>query len=93
MAKSMRRKRKMLLRKHGGIFSHIIVDGISLPKWIIPCSYCNKELFGYSQMTVDHIIPISKGGGNKADNLCIACHECNYAKADKLLVDFLGKVE
>lgn len=38
--------------------------------------------------TVDHIIPVAKGGNPSAlDNLQLAHRVCNRAKSDKLLVD------
>lgn len=37
--------------------------------------------------TVDHIIPLSKGGKNTADNLQLAHWTCNRQKSDKLASD------
>ena len=39
---------------------------------------CEFEL-----MTIDHIIPKSKGGNNSLENLQPMCHTCNTKKADK----------
>jgi 5-methylcytosine-specific restriction endonuclease McrA len=36
-------------------------------------------------MTIDHGVPVSKGGKSDLDNLKIACYPCNYKKADKTL--------
>lgn len=46
------------------------------------CAYC-----GQRGTTVDHIVPRSRGGSNKWDNLITACRTCNAAKDDKLLVE------
>lgn len=46
------------------------------------CSYC-KNLA--SPPHVDHVVPVSKGGANDDDNLCVACGPCNSAKRDKSL--------
>ncbi|MBP7497975.1 MAG: HNH endonuclease [Bacteroidales bacterium] len=43
--------------------------------------YAKKET-GDVMMTVDHIIPSSKGGSNKNDNLQTMCKICNEKKAD-----------
>lgn len=43
------------------------------------CAKCGKEL-NMSNMTVDHIIPLSKGGTNKEYNLIAMCKKCNKEK-------------
>lgn len=35
-------------------------------------------------MTIDHVIPRSKGGPNAQWNLRVACKACNKAKADNM---------
>lgn len=49
-----------------------------------PCSYC-----GGKSETIDHIIPIAKGGTHDVTNLTGACAKCNSAKGDKNLLVFL----
>ena len=47
------------------------------------CHYCQKKLLN-SDATVDHIIPISRGGNRlDANNLVAACRSCSSAKKDK----------
>jgi len=38
-----------------------------------------------SRLSVDHKIPISKGGTNEPGNLQTACRTCNSVKGDKIL--------
>lgn len=53
------------------------------------CAYCGermvspKKLNHPRRLTLDHIIPRSKGGGNAINNLVAACRACNEAKADE----------
>jgi 5-methylcytosine-specific restriction endonuclease McrA len=45
------------------------------------CQYCGSQ----SNLTLDHVIPVSKGGGNTWENIVCACNKCNQTKGDKLL--------
>ena len=56
-----------------------------LEKFERKCSYCGKENI---PLEVEHIIPKSRGGSNKVDNLCIACHGCNQKKNNKTAEEF-----
>ena len=49
------------------------------------CAYCGDEA-----VSVDHIIPKSKGGKDEAENVVPCCSVCNSAKLNKDLVDFLN---
>jgi len=46
------------------------------------CQYCQKK-FHPSDLTLDHIIPQSKGGRGTWDNLVASCGPCNHRKADR----------
>lgn len=45
------------------------------------CQYCGAK----EDLTLDHIIPSSKGGTNDWENLTTACKRCNLRKGDKFL--------
>ena len=54
------------------------------------CKYCGKRNLlkdttsRHKLATIDHIIPLSKGGPRyDKDNLAVACSSCNQKKADK----------
>lgn len=47
------------------------------------CQICGKPL-KYESFTIDHIIPISRGGKNEPGNYRCACEKCNTYKADRL---------
>lgn len=36
----------------------------------------------YAYPTIDHRIPLARGGTNTLDNVCLACDECNNFKND-----------
>lgn len=46
------------------------------------CQYCGQQ-FPVSELTYDHLVPRSKGGVTKWENIVTACIPCNAAKADK----------
>lgn len=48
------------------------------------CSICGEHIDYFSESTIDHVIPKSKGGSNKMSNLKIAHAYCNRKKGNKL---------
>lgn len=53
------------------------------------CGYCKKSLTTKTA-TIDHIQPVSKGGGIfDKSNMMICCHKCNQLKRDLRLDEFL----
>ncbi len=56
------------------------------------CQYQQKCRAGKNQrLEMDHIIPKSQGGATRIDNLITACHNCNKAKDNYSLEQFLAK--
>lgn len=53
----------------------------------LTCTYCLKPII-FGKDTIDHKIPISRGGTNKKENLTIACRSCNCTKMDKTPEEF-----
>lgn len=48
------------------------------------CAYCGDS-FTSSNLSRDHIIPVSRGGENKWMNVVTACKGCNSRKSNKTL--------
>ncbi|MGB1014204.1 MAG: HNH endonuclease [Nannocystaceae bacterium] len=52
------------------------------------CSYCGCDLSlrknAPDRATLDHVVPLSRGGLDAPENWALACAKCNAAKADKL---------
>ena len=48
------------------------------------CAYCGS----LNDITLDHVKPVSKGGGTTVDNIIPACRSCNSRRRDKELKDF-----
>ncbi|MGH9406228.1 MAG: HNH endonuclease [Terriglobia bacterium] len=47
------------------------------------CQFCGGVLPA-SELTLDHVIPRSRGGRTDWDNLVACCHRCNNLKGDRL---------
>lgn len=49
------------------------------------CAHCGVLLDRYTNLSVDHVIPLNKGGTNEPENLTVLCEECNKLKSDMIL--------
>jgi 5-methylcytosine-specific restriction endonuclease McrA len=47
------------------------------------CFYCADKA-----QTLDHVIPISKGGSHGVGNLVPACNHCNFSKAGRTIMEW-----
>jgi hypothetical protein len=47
------------------------------------CFYCQRELNPFEDFTVDHVIPISKGGQEVINNYVPSCRSCNSKKGNR----------
>ena len=51
------------------------------------CLCCGKKLeLGDEDCTIDHVIPLSRGGTNDIDNLVTLCFDCNSYKSNDIYV-------
>lgn len=51
------------------------------------CYYCEKD-FLPGDLTMDHIVPIIRGGKSVKNNLVPACKECNNQKKHSLPIEW-----
>ena len=50
------------------------------------CLYCGQTFF-ISELTRDHVHPVSRGGRDVWENVVTACRRCNQHKGNRLLQD------
>jgi 5-methylcytosine-specific restriction endonuclease McrA len=50
------------------------------------CQYCGDPK-PPGELTLDHVVPRSRGGSSSWENLVACCHECNRKKGNRLLVE------
>lgn len=47
------------------------------------CAYCKRKFTAKLPATIDHVVPLSKGGLHTISNLVLACKPCNCSKREK----------
>lgn len=55
------------------------------------CALCGKFV-RFDQFTIDHIIPLAKGGTNDRNNLQCTCKRCNAMKQDFSQDEFIDRM-
>ena len=49
------------------------------------CEYCRSQLrYATQPFSLEHIVPLARGGSSEADNLALACQGCNNHKFTKI---------
>ena len=51
------------------------------------CYYCHQKV-GMAELTMDHIVPLSRGGKSKKGNIVAACKSCNNKKNSLLPIEW-----
>jgi 5-methylcytosine-specific restriction endonuclease McrA len=74
----LRLKKKVITIKRGVRFSRLNV----YTRDNFTCMYCGDRL-GCSELTFDHVLPRSRGGKTRWDNIVTACHDCNRRKGNR----------
>ena len=46
------------------------------------CQFCGR-IFPCSELTLDHVVPRSRGGRSSWENLVACCYRCNNSKGDR----------
>lgn len=90
--------RNYKLRKRNALGTHTAED-IQLQirsqtdkKGKLRCWWCAKVIPAEQTYHVDHVIPLSRGGSNAPENLCISCAHCNLSKFNHLPQEWKGRL-
>ena len=71
----MRAELRDLFYKTGGVCAYC------RRQTALPAFHANRERI---RATLDHRVPLSRGGAMRGDNLVLACNKCNNEKGDML---------
>ena len=52
------------------------------------CHYCGKK-FSKEELTMDHIVPVARGGKSIKGNVVVSCAACNQSKGLSTPVDII----
>jgi len=78
-AKEQRRRTRL---KNNGVY--LVTEKEMQKMYASKCFYCKVA----DATTVDHVVPIAKGGTHSIGNLLPACRPCNESKKAKLLIEW-----
>jgi len=84
----MKRERNLVVGHHFGEWIELLKKHDNI------CFYCGVRMTktpGIKQRTRDHILPISRGGSDKLENIVPACRSCNSKKGKLTIDEFLKK--
>ncbi len=51
------------------------------------CFYCSRK-FKFNNLTMDHLVPLARGGKSTKDNLVPSCKSCNSKKKSMLPLEW-----
>lgn len=58
----------------------------------LACAYCGHSVENGATLSLDHVMPHSKGGGNHESNLVTCCTRCNASRGNRGLRAFCRAV-
>lgn len=56
------------------------------------CHYCGKK-FSREELTMDHVVPVVRGGKSTKGNVVVCCKECNNKKKYLTPVEMILQME
>lgn len=75
-------------RKANAEGSHTLKEWRALVRRYEGYCLCCKKHFGFDRLTLDHVVPLAKGGSDYIANAQPLCQSCNAAKSDHHATDY-----
>lgn len=77
-------KRRAMIRDNG---AYSITRKETLKLYNTACTYCGN----LDNITIDHIVALSRGGSHSIGNITSACKSCNFSKGSKTIMEWKKK--
>lgn len=61
--------------------------------WEDICILCGELISNFDSVTFEHIIPASKGGDNKSNNIAVSHYQCNQVRENRSLIEGIRLVQ
>lgn len=87
--RALKIKRRAKIKRAGGSFTGEDITA-QRQRQKNCCYWCQCSLKAGHH--IDHIWPLSKGGSNGPENICLACPTCNLTKNAKTPMEFAGRL-
>lgn len=91
LPKLLTRNRRRRARELSAPGTFTATDWLALVARSPVCHWCRRSWTKKRRPTHDHVIPLSKGGGNAPENSVCACLGCNTSKNDRLINPITGQ--
>ena len=76
------------LNRRDGWFVRINREKLALlRRYDFKCGYCGAD-FADTDLSIDHLMPLCRGGSDVIENLIPSCISCNCSKRDKTLEEY-----
>lgn len=56
------------------------------------CYHCSQK-FLKTELTMEHLIPVARGGKSNKKNVVVSCKACNFSKGHKFKVEMLLDID
>lgn len=81
------RRKHRAAEQADGSLDHTVVGGMFAARG--RCPYCERKLTAQNK-SLDHMVPLSRGGSHGIHNVVICCRSCNLRKHDMAFADWIG---
>jgi 5-methylcytosine-specific restriction endonuclease McrA len=79
------KNRRKARKRNAGVFQVSGADWLRLcVRYRFCCAYCRQR----KPLTMDHVIPLSRGGRHSLGNLLPACASCNSSKSSRFITEW-----